>query len=164
MTAAVGLVGALGLAQARFGVFSLPGDDVLQDISGWESVGDELTARGLVGKPNTFLFTAQWFDSGQLAFAIRERSPVLCYNYNDARGFAFWSKPEDWMGWDGLLVVPGDDPNPWEVTMVAPYFTRVRLVAEFPMTRGGVPFRRVRVWECKEQKFPFRFTSTSPGD
>ena len=42
--------------------------------------------------------------------------------------------------------------------MVRPYFTRVRKVAEFPMTRGGVPFRTVRVWKCANQKHPFPFT------
>jgi 4-amino-4-deoxy-L-arabinose transferase-like glycosyltransferase len=146
----------VGLAQARFGVIDIPGKDPVVDISGWESVADELTARGFVGQPHTFIFTTKWFESGQLAFDIRERSPVLCYNPGDARGFAFWSKPEQWVGWDAYLV--STEGEEWEAKMFAPYFSRVEKVAEFPMTRGGKPFRNVKVWHCTRQVWPFQFT------
>ncbi len=150
------LVCAVGvLAQGRFGMFELPGKDPTTDISGWESVADELTARGFVGRPNTFLFTTQWHDSGQLAFAIRQRSPVLCYSPDGARGFAFWSKPEQWVGWDGDLVTTEEDD--WEAEMLAPYFAEITKVAEFPMTHGGRPFRHVAVWHCVRQTRPFEF-------
>ena len=155
MAAAV-LVCAVGvLAQARFGAFQFPGKDPTNDISGWESVAGELTARGLLGRPNTFLFTTQWYDSGQLAFAIRERSPVLCYSPDGARGFGLWSKPEQWVGWDGDLVTTEEDD--WEAEMLAPYFAEITKVAEFPMTHGGRPFRHVAVWHCARQTRPFLF-------
>ncbi len=156
MVAAVLTCAMVGLVQSRFGVIDFPGKDPFADISGWESVADELTARGIVGKPHTFLFTSKWYESGQLAFAIRDRNPVLCYHPSDARGFAFWSKPEQWLGWDGYLVTT--ETEPWEVRMVEPYFLKVRKVAEFPMTRGGEPFRTVTVWKCIMQTSPFRFT------
>jgi len=156
MVAAVLGCAAAGLAQARFGLVRFPGKDPLADISGWESVAAELHARGIAGKPNTFLFTTKWYDSGQLAFALRRSSPVLCYNPGDARGFAFWSRPEQWLGYDGYLVTTETDP--WEVRMVGPFFREVRKVAEFPMRRNGVPFRTVTVWECVRQLYPFPYT------
>jgi 4-amino-4-deoxy-L-arabinose transferase-like glycosyltransferase len=157
MVAAILVGAAVGYAQARHGVIHFgEGKDPLADVSGWESVADEVQACGFTAKPKTFFFTTKWFESGQLAFALRDRVPVLCYNPGDARGFAFWSKPEQWVGWTGYLVTTEDDE--WEAEMVRPYFTRVRKVAEFPMTRGGVPFRTVRVWRCVNQKFPFPFT------
>jgi 4-amino-4-deoxy-L-arabinose transferase-like glycosyltransferase len=158
MVAAVVVGAVVGFAHARFGVFqsSFEGKDPLTDISGWESVADELKARGIVGRPNTFIFTSKWFQSGQLAFAIREANPVLCYSPGDARGFAFWSRPDEWVGWDGYLVTT--ETTDWEAQMVAPYFTRVKKVAEFPMTRGGAPFRTVKVWKCVKQKYPFPYT------
>jgi 4-amino-4-deoxy-L-arabinose transferase-like glycosyltransferase len=152
------LVGAaVGVAQIRYGVIRFGNErDPLADVSGWESVAAELDARGLTNKPKTFFFTTKWYESGQLAFALRDCVPVLCYSPGDARGFAFWSKPEEWVGWTGYLVTTEDAD--WEAEMVTPYFTRVRKVAEFPMTRGGVPFRTVRVWRCVQQKHPFPFT------
>ena len=157
MVAAVLAGAAVGYAQARHGVFRFEGGkDPLADVSGWESVAAELEAREFLAKPQTFVFTTKWYDSGQLAFSLRGRVPTLCYNPGDARGFAFWSTPEQWVGWTGYLVTTEDDE--WEVEMVRPYFTRVRKVAEFPMTRGGVPFRTVRVWRCVNQKYPFPFT------
>jgi Dolichyl-phosphate-mannose-protein mannosyltransferase len=156
MMGAVIFVGALvGIAQARFGVIRFSGKDPMEDVSGWESVAAELRARDLLGKPNTFLFTTCWFASGELAFTTREQSPVLCYNSGDARGFAFWSKPEQWVGWDGYLVTT--ETEPWEVMMLKPYFVSFRKVAEFPMSRGGTQFRTVTVWKCIHQLMPFAF-------
>jgi hypothetical protein len=42
--------------------------------------------------------------------------------------------------------------------MMSYFFRSVELVAEFPMTRGGTPFRTVRVYRCADQFQPFPFT------
>ena len=73
----------------------------------------------------------------------------------DARGFSQWSKPAEWVGWDGLLVTPDDDPK--TIDDLRGFFDSVELAAEFPMTRGGTPFRTVRVWRCTHQTWPFPF-------
>jgi hypothetical protein len=156
MAAAVLVIYAVGVAQGRFGLVKFPGKDPLNDVSGWASVAAELDARGLVGTPNTFLMTTRWFDSGQLAFAVRDRMPVLNYNAADARGFAFWSTPDQWVGWDGVLVTTNKDES--EVEVLGHFFESTELLAEFPMTRGGVPFRDVKVWRFRGQKVAFPFT------
>ena len=141
--------------QARFGVLDLPWhSDPAREISGWESVGRELKTRGIVDRPNTFLFTSRWYDSGQLAFSVRNRIPVACYNHGDARGFAYWSRPEDWVGKDGVLICTDETPN---VETYRPYFRSVELLATFPMTRGGKPFRPVQMYMCEGQQKPFPF-------
>jgi 4-amino-4-deoxy-L-arabinose transferase-like glycosyltransferase len=151
------VIAGLTLAQARFGVVNFPFKDPLTEASGWGSVAAELKARGLIGEPKTFLFTDRWYDSGQLAFAVRNEVPVLCYNSGDAHGFAHWSNADDWIGWDGLLITTRDCPV--EIGSLSGYFEKVEFVAEFPMTRGGTPFRNVRVWRCTRQvrPFPFRY-------
>ena len=79
--------------------------DPTVDMVGWDQVGDELRRRGLVDDPATFLFTRNWFTQRPSGLRHpRERVPVLCYNHKDARSFAFWSRPEDWVGRDGILV------------------------------------------------------------
>ncbi len=127
----------------------------MEDMSGWDSVAAELKARGLTAEPHTFLATGSWSDSGQLAFNLHECMPVLCYDLDDARGFAFWSRPEQWLGWNGLFVVAADEP--FEKNVLEPFFRRVEFVTEFPMTRGGNPFRAVRVYRCIEQVQPVPF-------
>jgi hypothetical protein len=143
------------LAQARFGVVSFSGKDPCREFSGWESLAQELKKRGLVDEPNTFLFTNCWDDSGHVALAIGNCKPVLCYHKGDARGFAFWSSPEDWVGMDGILIILDDAPRyPHQYER---YFDRIELAAEFPMTRGGKPYRNVRVFRCIHQNEPFPF-------
>jgi hypothetical protein len=152
-------VASLVLVQARFGVVTFTHRDICWEFSGWESVGNELQARGLVGQPNTFFFTSCWDDSGQLAFAVKNRTPVLCYNPSDARGFAFWTRPEEWVGKDGLLISLDDHIN--EPKRFTEYFEHVEQVAAFPMTRNGKPFRDVRVYRCSHQQKPFPYTYTA---
>lgn len=154
------LVAGLGAAQARLGLIPMSKDPTF-DMSGWPSVAAGLEERGLLDRPNSFLFTDRWYYSGHLAFAVRDRVPVLCYNSADARGFMFWSRPEDWVGMDGYLVTvdgKGDEPLGYEF-----FFERVELVAEFPMTRDGRAIRTVRVYHCARQRHPFPFIPEKPG-
>jgi hypothetical protein len=90
---------------------------------------------------------------------VKNKIPVLCYNPGDARGFAFWSRPQDWVGKNGYLI--SMDGNPWEPKYVDRYFERVELVAEFPMTRAGKPFRHVRLFRCVHQIEPYPFNYPS---
>jgi 4-amino-4-deoxy-L-arabinose transferase-like glycosyltransferase len=150
------LVGSAFLfaAHARIGLISLENDPAY-DQSGWDSLAAELDQRGLVGQPGTFIFCSNWQEAGQISFALGNRTSVLCYNPVDAGGFAYWSRPADWVGQDGILV--SIDVAPLEPQAYAPFFRRIDLVAEFSMTRGGEPTRPVRVYRCVEQlrEFPF---------
>ena len=143
MAVSVVVMASAFLLQARFGVVNLPFRDPCIEISGWESVGQELTDRGLVDRPNTFLFTSHWFDSGQVAFAVRNRLPVACYRQGDARGFAYWSRPEDWLGMDAVLI--DADLNNEISGEYEPYFRSITELPLIQMTRGGRPFGPVRV-------------------
>jgi hypothetical protein len=81
--------------------------------------------------------------------------PVLCYRSDDARGFAHWSRPEQWIGWDGLFIEKKDGAEP--AAQYAPFFRRIEWLASFPMTRGGRPMQTVRVYRCTEQIRPYPF-------
>jgi hypothetical protein len=147
------VLAAVIVIQTRLGVVHLDRDPSLQ-MKDWTPVVRELEARGLVGQPGTFLFTRCWFESGHLAFAVRNRAPVLCYD-EDARGFAYWSQPEDWLGQDGILVSHSD--NPTEYNNYTPYFRKIQLIAQFPSLRNGQSLGIVRVFRCTEQIQPFPF-------
>ncbi|MBX9678891.1 MAG: glycosyltransferase family 39 protein [Gemmataceae bacterium] len=150
------------LLQARFGLLSFGVHDPIKEASGWESLGRQLKERGLVGKPKTYLLSNRWHKAGQLAFAIRNESPVVCFEPTDARGFAMWSKPSDWVGWDAYLVsLDGDDE---ELNHFKWYFESYdeTPVAQFRMMRGWMPYRPVKVWHLRRMTRPFPFGNGDP--
>ncbi len=149
------------LLQARVGVVQFPpkAKDPSNDISGWESVERELRQQGYLDKPNSFFFTNLWYDSGQLAFAIRDQVPVRCYHAFDARGFAFWSKPEDDVGKTGYYLVVEEVSEQETLKEYAWCFESMKPVHEFWMTKFGKPFRPVKLYECKEMHTPYPFTN-----
>jgi hypothetical protein len=137
-----------------------PKADPTVDMYGWDQVAAELRQRGMLDDPSTFLFTRNWFSSGQLAFATRGSGmPVVCYNHKDARSFAFWSRPEDWVGRDGILV---SFHEIWyEPGIYYRYFERVEPAGTFEIARPGGTIRKVRLFRCTRQTVAFPFL---PGD
>jgi hypothetical protein len=132
--------------------------DPTGDLYGWDKVALELYRRGILDDPDAFLFTRTWYQSAQIAHAIRMKRPVLCYNIDDPRGFAFWSKPAAWVGRSGIYLMINEE-------FVAPSFYRrwfrdERPLADFWVERGGRPFRHVRAIQLRDQlvAFPFDFS------
>ena len=170
--AAVPLVAGLFMvAQFRFGIvqqgarWGLPlvptRADPTVDLYGWDQVAAELDRRGLLQRRDTFLFTQSWYYSGQLAYATRRSGlPVLCYNHHDARSFAFWSRPEQWVGRDGLLISVNDRET--EPSCYDRFFARIEPVAAFPITRAGGTVRSIRVFRCVRQTVAFPFLPGEP--
>jgi hypothetical protein len=137
-----------------------PESDPSRDLVGWDQVADELRRRRLLDRPDTFVFTGHWHVSGQLARAIGPDAPVLCYHEGDARGFSGWSRPEDWVGQDGILVAIDDRST--EPQCFDRWFERIEPISSFDIVRGGVPIRPVRLFRCVRQTRPFRFDAP-PG-
>ncbi|MEO6810351.1 MAG: glycosyltransferase family 39 protein [Isosphaeraceae bacterium] len=152
--------------QARWGVVpGIASNDPTIDTYGWNQVSLEIERRGLMNQPGTFLFTSKWYHSGHLAFATANRVPVLCYNPRRAHGFANWSRPDQWVGHDGLLVVVNDTTT--EPDMFDRWFERIDYLGNFEVVRSGRPVRRIRFYRCVRQTHPFPFDgshSEHPGD
>jgi len=158
------VVMAMMVAQDRTGWMNrlgLPAKlDPTADLYGWDQIADEIERRRLLDPPGTFLFTGTWYASGQMAFATRYLGePVLCYNQRDPHNFAVWSRPDDWLGRDGLLVSVGDIKH--EPACFARYFERIEPPVQFTVTRNGREVRRARLFRCVRQvaAFPFGFGS-----
>ena len=166
MAAAPLAIMALMVADYRTGLLQRAGlsakADPTVDLYGWDQVADEMGRRGLLGSPDSFLFSRSWFTSGQLAFATRGSGlPVLCYNHKDARSFAFWSRPEEWVGRDGILVSVADvdyEPGCYER-----FFERIEPMGRFEITRAGGPVRQIRLFRCVNQLVAFPFLPGEPG-
>jgi hypothetical protein len=142
---------------SRWGILNERTDPTL-DFYGWDQVVGRIRQLGLVDDPGTFVFTRYWYQSAQLAYALGGDRPALCYNSDDPRGFAFWSRPEDWVGHNGVLVLVDNEP-----TVIAGYFrrwfTKVEPTSEFWVERKGQPVRRIRLYRCTRQylAYPFDF-------
>jgi hypothetical protein len=141
----------------RWGLFEARTDPTA-DLYGWDLIAERLEELGVLDDSNTFLFTRTWYQSAQIAHSIHLRLPVLCYNIDDPRGFAFWSKPGQWVGHDGILLIVNDDFVP--VSFYRPWFHQTVPLADFTIERGGRPFRRVQVIRLVDQlaAFPFDFS------
>ena len=130
--------------------------DPTAELFGWDQVAAEMKRRGLLDGPGTFLFTSMWYQSGHVGYATRDAGvPVVCYNPNDARSFAFWSRPDDWVGRDGILVTfngPCIEPDCY-----TRFFDRIEPAGEFPIVREGKTLRTVRFYRCRRQLMPFPF-------
>lgn len=160
------LIGVMAVVQTRTGILQQGGHGTLGlvrvsrdptlDLYGWDAVGRELERRGLLDRPNTFLFTSAWYYSGHLAFSTRRHAtPVLCYNAWDARSFMFWSRPEDWVGQDGILVsLNGHLAEPHCFDR---YFSSIEPLGSFEVRRAGAAVRQVRLFRCRRQTEPFPF-------
>nr|WP_303652765.1 glycosyltransferase family 39 protein [Paludisphaera mucosa] len=145
-----GPAGGLGLLTAK--------TDPTADLYGWDQVAARLDRLGLLDDPRTFVFTKNWYQSAQVAHAIGMRRPVVCYNLEDARGFAFWSAPADWLGRDGVFVMINDDYTPF--SFYERWFRSCEALDDFEVTRRGEPVRRVRIFRLNEQRIalPFQYT------
>ncbi|HEV3163085.1 MAG TPA: glycosyltransferase family 39 protein [Isosphaeraceae bacterium] len=139
-----------------------PRNDPTLDLFGWDQVARGMEQRGLIGQPDTFLFTGNWYHSGQLAFATRHAMAVLCYHSYDARGFAFWSAPSQWIGCDGILVTL--DNRSVEPHCFDRWFARIEPIGEIPIIRAGVPVHRARLFRCVRQLKAFPYDRVVPPD
>ena len=132
------------------------------DLYGWDQLADEMGRRGLLGPADSFLFSRSWFTSGQVAFATRGSGlPVLCYNHRDARSFAFWSRPEQWVGRSGVLVSVSDVD--YEPDCYRRFFERIEPLGLFEVRRAGGPVRQVRLFRCVNQRVAFPFLPGEPA-
>jgi len=138
----------------RWGLIEGQRDPTL-DLYGWDQVARRINQLGLIDKPDTFVFTRYWYQSAQLAYALGREHPVLCYNADDPRGFAFWSRPEDWVGRDGILVVVGEPEA--MARYYGRWFSHVELVSDFWVERCGKPVRRIGLHRCVQQQFAYPF-------
>jgi len=145
-----GEAGGIGLLSAK--------SDPTAETYGWDQVAERLDRLGLLDDPRTFLFTKTWYQSAQIAHAVRLRRPVACYNLEDARGFAFWSDPDEWVGRDGVMVMVNDDYTPF--SFYERWFRSCEALDDFEVVRSGKPVRRVRIFRLNDQlaALPYQYT------
>jgi len=158
------LLAALVTAQHRFGFFEdsrgrliglfKPVRDFTADPSAWKQIASELERRGLLNAPQTFLFTDSWDRSASLAYATRGKAPVACYNV-EPRSYAFWSRPEDWVGRDGIFIESMRAPV--ARSRYHQFFARYESIGTVPIVLRGAFVGEAYLYRGTDQTRPFPF-------
>lgn len=104
---------------------------------------------------SAFLFTDEIFLAGQVGMAIAPLTdqPITCLN-QDLRGFAFWSKPDQWVGQTGLYFT-SEQRLPNRVDHYRSYFTSLDKLADIPLQRGGVTVEVIQVYRGQSMTRPY---------
>ncbi len=130
--------------------------DPTTDLYGWDQIVARIRQEGWIDQPGVFLFTGTWYLSGQMAFASRnEAIPVLCYNQREPHNFAFWDRPANFIGRDGILI--STEGARHEPASFARFFERIEPPIRFDVVRNGVTVHQVRLFRCVRQLVPFPF-------
>ncbi len=158
------LLAATVSAQDRLGLFEdgqgrllgliAPAKDPTVELICYEQVAEELERRGLLDDPKTFLFTDSWDRSARLALATRGKAKVACYNL-EARSFSFWSRPEDFVGRDGIFVE--DERRPGHLSHYAKFFVKYGPIGTARIVRRGIVVREVYLYRGTHQTWAFPF-------
>lgn len=102
-------------------------------------------------KKADFVFTNRYYLGGQIAMAIEPifHKPLTCLD-PDPRGFAFWSKPKQWIGKNAIYL----GTKTFEVDLDAKnrypsYFKKITKLGEIPIRRGGEIVETFSVYQAQ---------------
>jgi hypothetical protein len=108
-------------------------------------------------KTTDFVFTNRYYLGGQVGMAIEPQfhKPVTCFD-EDLRGFAFWSKPNQWLGKNAIYL----GTKTFEVDLDASkrypsYFQKITKLGEVPILRGGEIVETFSVYQAQKLLKPY---------
>ncbi|MEE3718740.1 glycosyltransferase family 39 protein [Tumidithrix elongata RA019] len=113
-----------------------------------------------------FVFSNNFFVTGQVGMAISPigNKPITCFD-QDLRGFAYWSKAEDWVGKNALYVSAELFQEPFIeqsvgllpsiVSKYSSYFEAIEKVGEVPIKRGGETVQKFHVYRAIKMLRPY---------
>lgn len=106
-----------------------------------------------------FVFVNNFFVAGQVGMAIEPLGKkVTCFD-EDLRGFAYWSKPQDFVGKQALYVTSElflkDDRFPNPLDKYKGYFDSITKIADIPIQRGGQSVQIFPVYRTSPMLKPY---------
>ncbi|BAZ52893.1 putative glycosyl transferase [Nostoc sp. NIES-4103] len=162
------------LLQVTAGIVQKPGQYALmggflppKDDPSTELIDIKQLRRGFAESPvlsaalenSSFIFTNRYYLGGPIAMALKPLTdtPITCFDIGkDMRGFAFWSKPEQWLGEDALYITTA--PFISRNDLMASYqshFSSLIEIATVPIRRGGVVINVIHVYQAKKLLKPY---------
>jgi 4-amino-4-deoxy-L-arabinose transferase-like glycosyltransferase len=106
---------------------------------------------------SSFVFSNGYYLSGPIGMALTPlfQTPVTCFS-KDMRGFAFWSRADQWLGKDALYVTISRFNKMTELTdEFRTYFSSLQEIGTVPMRRGGAVTEVFYVYQAKTLLKPY---------
>jgi hypothetical protein len=106
-----------------------------------------------------FVFSNSFFVAGQVGMAIEPLGKkVTCFD-EDLRGFAYWSKAQDFVGKTSLYITSEqfmkDDRFPEPLDKYKGYFQSLEKIADIPIKRGGQAVQIFPVYRASPMLKPY---------
>ncbi len=147
-------------SHALFGGFITPAQD-----STIQLVDVQQLRQGMAQSPKLlaalksagFVFSNRFYLAGQVGMAIAPLTdrPMTSLD-GDLRGFAYWSKPSQWLGQDGIYITSDRFVNRFNSAAdYAPYFKKFIKLGEVFIRRGGKVINVFHVYQGQQMVKPF---------
>ena len=170
----VGSILLIALLQVSAGIMQKPSQNAIlggflapQNDPSTELIDIQQLRAGFVESPllraalqnSSFVFTNRYYLAGPIAMSLQPitDTPITCFDIGqDLRGFAFWSKPDQWLGEDALYITTAAFKN--REDLMASYrdhFSSLTAIATIPISRGGVEINVVYVYQAKTLLKPY---------
>ncbi len=104
-----------------------------------------------------FVFTNRYYLGGQIGMAIEPifHKPITCFD-QDPRSFAFWSKPQQWVGKNAIyLGTKAAEVDVDALNLYPSYFKQITKLGEIPIRRGGVVIQTFSIYQAENMLKPF---------
>ncbi|HAJ63243.1 MAG TPA: 4-amino-4-deoxy-L-arabinose transferase [Cyanobacteria bacterium UBA8543] len=145
---------------ALLGGFVSPDDDPSTEL-----IDIQQLRRGFADSPvlskalqnSSFIFTNGYYLGGPIGMALTPlfHTPITCFG-EDMRGFAFWSRADQWVGKDGLYVTLKRFHRKKDLTAhYRTYFSSLERIGKVPIRRGGEIIEVIYVYQGKTLLKPY---------
>lgn len=145
---------------ALLGGFLAPKDDPSTEL-----IDIQQLRRGFAESPvlsaalqnSSFIFTNGYYLGGPIGMALTPlfNTPMTCFS-EDVRGFAFWSKADQWLGKDGLYVTLARFERKKKLTAeYRSYFRSLEKIGKVRIRRGGAVTEVFYVYQGKTLLKPY---------
>ena len=147
---------------ALFGGFVTPQDDPstqLFDIQQLRQGFAESPILLSALQNSSFVFTNRYYLGGQIGMALTPlaKTPITTFD-DDIRGFAFWSRPEQWLGKDALYLYITANRYTRQKKLTdkyKSYFKTIENIGSIPIRRGGAVIDVIQVFQAKTLLKPY---------
>lgn len=147
---------------AFMGGFLSPKDDPSTEL-----IDIQQLRRGFVVSPllsaalenSSFIFTNRYYLAGPIAMSLLPLAnvPITCFDIgHDMRGFAFWSRADQWVGENALYITTAPFKNRKDLMAnYRTYFSSLTEIETIPIRRGGVVINVIYVYQAKTLLKPY---------
>ncbi len=145
---------------ALFGGFVPPDDDPSTELIDIQQLRRGFAESPVLSKAlqnSSFIFTNGYYLGGPIGMALTPlfHTPMTCFG-EDMRGFAFWSRADQWLGKDALYVTLKRFHRKKDLTAsYRAYFSSLDRIGKVPIRRGGEVIEVIYVYQAKTLLKPY---------